>query len=232
MAKSKQNPHSKDRYYAVAARGVIYGYEMADDVLFWGVLLGIVLAICTVPVILRAWENWVPFILWGFVFLEFFLVFFLIIHHAIWRHRLRRSDKFAVLYDITSREFVFYPLGLKEVRIPGKAVTSIRPSFNYLFNPISSLFNLKERHLGNFVVEYLDADGETSKFVVRGVDKPEIALLRVDVVKEKFLSKDAEEIKVREDGDIQVEGEESISSDIMVEGEDEANSDVTSESKE
>ena len=43
MDEEKKGKPKKRRYYAVAARGIVYRYEMVDDIFFWSTLSAVLL---------------------------------------------------------------------------------------------------------------------------------------------------------------------------------------------
>ena len=204
MEEKKEHNYSKDRYFAVGARGIVYPYEMGDDVFFWGLVFGVLLFVSAVFVCVYAPEGLIPWFCWSFAVLELLIILGLSIHHGIWRNNLRRSDAFTILYDISTKEYVLYLHTAKEQRIPARAVVGLKSSYNKLFNPLLNIFNLNERHLGNITFTYRDAEGEEKRLLVRDIDKPEIALLRVGMVKEQFLGGETPDIEVKDDSFIQV----------------------------
>ena len=219
MKEKRGIDHSKDRYYAVSARGFIRPHEMAKDVFFWGLISSSILFIIAIVLMLNVAESVIPFFSWLLFGIDAIFILTLSIHHYLWARSMTHADGFTILYDITSREYVIYLRRGKERRLPARSIIDIKVGYNCFFNPISELFNLKNRHIGNLIFIYRSAEGIEERLVAHDVDQPEIALLRVGIVKSKFLA-GLEEVKVRDDGHIEIEGEENgASSKITIENE-------------
>lgn len=190
MEEEKKEKPKKRRYYAVAARGIVYRYELVDDIFFWtafsAVILFSIAVIFYLTVPIEAF-HWICAILTG---IEVSIFIALFVHHYIWNQRIRKGDRFTVLFDVDSKDYVLYMREGDTVAIPGAKVVDVRASFNGFFNPVLSMFNLKERHIGSLTFVTKNSEGEENEVVVRDVDMPEIALLRVKIVKEKYLVED------------------------------------------
>ena len=105
------------------------------------------------------------------------------------------------------------------VSIPGAKVVDVRASFNAFFNPVLAIFNLKERHIGYLTFVTKNSEGEENEVVVRDVDMPEIALLRVKIAKEKYLLEDVPDdediVETNEEGEIEEETpEEEVAEEV------------------
>jgi hypothetical protein len=212
MDEEKKGKPKKRRYYAVAARGIVYRYEMVDDIFFWSTLSAVLLfgiaIIIYMNVPIEAF-HWICGILAG---IQVSIFAALVIHHHRWNKRIQKGDRFTVLFDVDSKDYVLYMREGDIVSIPGAKVVDVRASFNGFFNPILAIFNLKERHIGYLTFVTKNSEGEENEVVVRDVDMPEIALLRVKIAKEKYLLEDVPDdediVETSEEGEIEEEAPE------------------------
>ena len=210
----------KDRYFAIGARGVLYNYEMVDDVVFWAILSAAILLIVGIVICLTAPEDYIIFLCSLLFVAEFAIVVSLSIHHIVWSKSLKKADRFTVLFDVGRKEYVLLLPDKKEKRIAADKMVSARANHNVLFNPLLEIFKLNEKHIGNLVFTYVNEEGDEEEIIVNDIDKPEIALLRIEMVKDKYLK--GEEIEESETLSvaIEVEGEHN-EENVEVEEEDE-----------